>query len=48
MPSPPSNPTYNVGRLYPEFSSLAGHCIGLEERELQGIFLNRPKDSTVL
>lgn len=38
MPNPLSYPSYNVGRLYPEFSSLE-HCIGWGKGERQCIFL---------
>ena len=38
MPNPPTYSAYNVGRVYPEFSSLE-HCIGWEKGERQGIFL---------
>ena len=37
IPNPPSYPTYDVKRVYPEFSGLE-HCIGWGKGERQGIF----------
>ena len=38
IPNPPSYPTYDVKRVYPEFSGLE-HCIGWGKGERQCIFL---------